>query len=222
MPSAPRSRLRSRSARPWITPVDRKLLEALASAPSVAGACRQAGLTRDRGVYRLRRLSEGFGSAVVQSRRGGPGVGGARLTRFGRSLLERSRGGEPGAPHRNRLSGTYHAGPAPRVDVEGGPSLVVAFRAREGEHVTVGCAPEALLLARARFDSSARNVLPAVVAGSRSVGREREEVTLLLGRAELRASVTPAAVERLKLARGRRLFVYLKATALWREGRAQS
>jgi molybdate transport system regulatory protein len=217
VPSARRPRRRSPPARPWITPVDRRLLEALASAPSVAGACRQAGLTRDRGVYRLRRLSEGFGGEVVRSRRGGPGVGGARLTRLGRSLLERARGSGPGAPHRNRMTGTYRAGPPPRVEVEGGPSLVVAFRAREGEAVTVGCGPESLLLARARFDSSARNVLPAVVARSRSVGREREEVTLRLGRAELRASVTPAAVERLGLARGRRLFVYLKATALRRE-----
>lgn len=217
MPSTRRSDSRARRARPWITPVDRQLLEALALAPSVAEACRRAGLTRDRGVYRLRRLSEGFGGPVVRSRRGGPGVGGAHLTRLGLALLERARGGTTGGPRRNRLSGTFHAGPPPHVEVDDGPSLVVAFRAREGERVAVGCAPESLLLARARFDSSARNVLPVVVAGHRALGRDREEVTLALGPAELRASVTPAAVARLRLERGRRLFVYLKATALRRE-----
>lgn len=217
MPSGRRSPTLPRRVRPWITPVDQQLLEALALAPSVAEACRRAGLTRDRGIYRLRRLSEGFGGPVVRSRRGGPGVGGAHLTRLGRALLERARGEPAGAPRRNRLCGTFRAGPPPRVEVDGGPSLVVAFRARDGERVAVGCAPEALLLARAEFDTSARNVLPVVVAGHRAVGRDREEVRLALGPAELRASVTPAAVARLRLERGRRLFVYLKATALRRE-----
>ncbi|MCI4334114.1 MAG: TOBE domain-containing protein [Thermoplasmata archaeon] len=217
MPSPPNRRGRADRVRPWLTPVDRLLLESLTRSPSVAAACRRAGLTRDRGNYRLRRLASGFGGPVVHGRRGGRGVGGSQLTRLGRTLLARAREGTPATARPNRFTGTYRSGPPPRLELEGGPALVVAFRAPEGTRQAVRFDPETILLARRRFESSARNVLEARVVHVRGRGTERVELTLGVGGQRLRAAITPAAVERLEVRSGRRLWIYLKATALHRE-----
>jgi molybdopterin-binding protein/molybdate transport repressor ModE-like protein len=205
-------------AEPWLTPIDRSLLIALDASPTLVEACRRAGLTRDRGVYRIRRLSEGFGRAVVEARRGGPGHGRSALTPFGRSLLARSLPRGDASGRANRFAGTYHAGPPARVHVAAGIDLVVAFRAAEGERLRVAFEPDALLLARGRFSSSARNVLRTRVRTQRRISAEELELTLGVGRLRLRAAVTPTAAERLRLEPGREVWAYLKATALHREG----
>ncbi|MCI4346300.1 MAG: hypothetical protein L3K07_06055, partial [Thermoplasmata archaeon] len=156
-------------------------------------ACRRAGLTRDRGVYRLRRLTEGFGRPVVRARRGGLGHGHSTLTPFGRSLLSRSLRAAPPSRKANRLAGSFQAGLPARIRVAGGAELIVAFRAREGERVHVSFEPEAILLARHRFPSSARNVLAASVRGFRTSSPEELEVVLAVGALRVRAAITPAA-----------------------------
>ncbi|MCI4362805.1 MAG: TOBE domain-containing protein [Thermoplasmata archaeon] len=184
---------------------------------SLVEACRRAGLTRDRGVYRLRRLSKGYGRAVVHSRRGGSGHGRSALTSFGRSLLARAFPRREPSGRSNRFTGTYHAGPPARVHVAAGVDLVVAFRAGEGERLRVSFEPDALLLARRRFSSSARNVFRTRVQKHRRVSAEELELTLSVGSLRLRAAVTPTAAERLRLVPGSEVWAYLKATALRRE-----
>lgn len=210
-----------------IAPVDLGLLWALSRSGSLTEACRTVGLSRDRGVYRLRRLRRAVGAPVVRSERGGAAHGLTRLTAAGRALLERrpgdslarpgrSGGREPGAT----LEGRWEAGDPPTVRLAHGPTLRVAFAARAGETVQVHVDPEAVLLAAARFPTSARNVLPASVVGVRAPPRADDDsprwVDLRVGGHRLVASVTASAVRALRLARGRRVFAYVKATALRR------
>ncbi|MFG1530123.1 MAG: TOBE domain-containing protein [Thermoplasmata archaeon] len=204
------------SPKPWLTPVDRRLLGALADAGTLVEACRRIGIGRDRGVYRIRRLEKGWNRSLTQSTRGGGGTGGTRLTAFGRRLL-RSAGGEPTrAPSGgwNRLTGIYRGGEPPVVELPGQCRLVVAFRGRPGSRVRLRIAPDALLVAPGRFPSSARNVLRASAIGLRPRGAGRVEVTFRTGGIRLRALLTEASVRALGLRPGVASYLYLKATAV--------
>jgi len=204
------------------------LLRALSRERSLVEASRRLGITRDRAVYRIARLSRAFGAPVVRSVRGGAGHGATVLTRLGDrighrgfesiELLDARPVPLPASP--NILHGIYHRDPAPEVRV--GPSLRlrVAFPGEEGEHVSLFLDPEAVIVARRRFPSSARNVLAGVVETVRP-GRAGLEVTLVVrcGGPRLRVSLTAEPVRQLRLRRGAHVWLYVKATALRRVAR---
>ncbi|MEM0129784.1 MAG: TOBE domain-containing protein [Thermoplasmata archaeon] len=199
----------------FLTPTDRRLLEALPSAGSVAGAARRIGIPRDRAVYRLARLARLYGGPVARSRRGAGAGPATRLTALGLRLRAASAAERP-----DRIvgwRGTYRGGSPPRVALRGGGHLAVAFRAREGEAVTVGIPPEAVLLAPGRFPSSARNVLPAVVERI-APGRAPDcrNAMVRWGRRRLWVALTAEAARALRLGRGRRIVLYVKAVAVRR------
>lgn len=212
-----------------VTDTDVALLRSLARERSVVAASRSVGLSRDRATYRLAALGRAFGGPVVASVRGGRSHGGSRLTALGRRIVREGFGsvellgtGPVSAPSRsNLLRGVYRRRPAPAVELPGALRLRVAFGAEEGEPVAVLLDPEAILLARGRFASSARNVLRATVEAVRH-GRGPPGATLRVrvGRLRLRASVTEESVRLLRLVRGAPVFLYVKATALRRVGAA--
>ncbi|MHB1434823.1 MAG: TOBE domain-containing protein [Thermoplasmata archaeon] len=202
--------------KPWLTPLDRELLRALARSGTLVGACRRIGIGRDRGVYRIRRLEQGWGRPVTRSTRGGGGVGGTRLTGFGRRLLRTVGSVRPTGPAGgwNRLTGTYRGGTPPTVELSDGGKLVVAFRGRPGAKVRLRISPDTLLVAPGRFPSSARNVLPAHVVQLRPRGSGRVEVTFRTGGVRLRALLTEPSVRSLGLRPRIASYLYLKATAI--------
>lgn len=211
-----------------VTPLDLDLLTALDRERTLVAACRRLGISRDRGVYRLARLAEGLGHAVVASDRGGSARGTTHLTGFGRSLLNRTHRAVELSAHDARagghagtiLTGRFRGRPHPRVEVSPSLSLFVGFEAAENESVTLRLDPEAVLLATERFETSARNVLAGTVERVRSrgpgSGAARREVTLRVGPHRIVAAVTPQSVERLGLAAQRPVVLYLKATAIER------
>ena len=206
-----------------VTEIDLALLKALTTSPTLVAACRRLGISRDRGVYRLARLARIAGGAVVASEHGGRFGGGSRLTERGRELLRRGADAfllspTPGAASRERgaLRGTYHARPDPTVALGDGLVLHVAFDAREGEPVVVAVDPEAVLLAPREFPSSARNRFIGRVLGLRRRARSTREVTLTVQGHQFRAAVTNRSVREFHLARGRRVVLYVKATAVRR------
>jgi molybdopterin-binding protein len=80
--------------------------------------------------------------------------------------------------------------------------------------VTVEADPESFVIARERFESSARNVFAVRLEGIRPLTSGR---VVLLARWEglaVRAALTPGSVRRLKLTRGQSAFFYLKAVAV--------
>lgn len=212
-----------------LAPVDVALLDLLSRETSLAAACARLRIGRDRGVYRLRRLARILGRPAVTSTRGGQGRGSTRLTPDGVRLLARGvaapiapRAGPGLAPPRNAWTGVWHAAPHPHVDVGRGFAWNVDFLAREGERVTVTLDPEAVLVARAVFATSARNVLRGAVVRVRSAGAgtggERRLLLVRSGRVRVLAAVTDGSVRRLALAPGRRVVLFVKATALHRGG----
>ncbi len=207
-----------------LTSGDVALLEAIGRLGSVVAAARELGMSRDRAVYRLGRLAAAFGTRLVAARRGGRGHGASALTALGDEIARGGYdglellGGRPRLPlaSPNVLRGTYRVGPPATVVLDrGGAELRVAFDAREGERLGLLLEPEAILLARGRFASSARNVLPATVEGpGRRVGTGPRSLQLRVGPTRLRALVTDATVAELGIARGQRVYLYVKATAL--------
>jgi molybdate transport system regulatory protein len=206
-----------------VTELDLALLGALTTAPTLVAACRRLGITRDRGVYRLGRLARIAGGPVVRTEHGGRFGGGSRLTPRGHAL--RRRGADALAlatPTRDSparswvLEGTYRHRPEPRVDLARGFSLRVTFEAGEGETVVVAVDPEAVLLARRAFASSARNRFVGRV--DRVVRRSPAtcKVAVRVGSHRLRAAVTERSVRELGLSPGRRVVLYVKATAVRR------
>lgn len=195
----------------WLTPTDRRLLAALRTRPSLVQAARALGITRDKAVYRLQRIRRLYGKPAAVGHRGGGAVGATTLTAFGRSLL---RGGEGAHRGANRWLGVYYASPSPHVDLGNGRELEVAFAARPHEHLRVEVDPESFVIARTHFESSARNVLNVTVESVRPYGPGRVRVHARWGGLRVRATVTPASVQRLRLARGRSAFFYLKAVAV--------
>jgi len=210
-----------------LAPVDIDLLGLLRRTTTLAEACRVLGISRDRGSYRLRRLARAAGTPVVRSVRGGDGHGTTRLTPAGVALLRRGAGRLAGGRRAREppstiasLEGYYAPGTPPTVQVPGGPILAVAFDARADERVRLVLDAESVLLARQKIETSARNVLPGIVervhgTGPGAGGAQRL-VVVRVGDLRLPAAVTAAAVESLGLVPGRRVFLYVKATALHR------
>ncbi|MCI4331569.1 MAG: TOBE domain-containing protein [Thermoplasmata archaeon] len=222
------------TARPlFLTPLDVSLLRQLGRAASLVEACRQLEITRDRGGYRLRRLARLAGGPVVRARRGGSGHGATQLTSRGARLLERASAPLAVDPRPSRarpgerptfLQGPWHESPQPNI-VVGGVQLFVGFRAVEGETVSVELDPESVILATRRYPTSARNVLAGTVREVRhrgpGTGPVSARVTVGVGGFLVEAAVTDRSVEALRLATGRRVILYVKATALQRRpGRA--
>ncbi len=208
-----------------VTDTDVALLRSIGRSHSVVAASRELGISRDRAVYRLGRLERAFGGPVVRGVRGGRAHGGTALTVLGDRVL---RGGfdaiellDARSPVRvappNLLRGVYRAGPPPEVAIARGPVLRVAFPAADGERLGLVLDPEAIVVARRRFPSSARNVIPGTV---RRVERPRRGLDAVLHvrvrGATLRASLTEESVRQLGLRTGSRVALYVKATALRR------
>jgi molybdopterin-binding protein/molybdate transport repressor ModE-like protein len=214
-----------------VSATDVALLVALGQERSVVAASRRVGISRDRAVYRIARLSRAFGGPVVAGVRGGPGHGGSQLTELGHrvvrqgfdtvELIDARPLAAPPSP--NRLEGTYRARPGPSVRLGDGVELRVTFPARDQERVALLLDPEAILVARERFPTSARNVLPATVESvSNGPGRLDRTLTVRVGPMALRASVTAETVRQLRLRAGARVWLYVKATALRRVARRAS
>ena len=214
-----------------VTSTDVALLRSLAQERSLVGASRRVGISRDRAVYRIERLSRAFGGPVVVGLRGGSDHGGSTLTPLGDRIV---RGGfesvelldaHPLTPLTtpNLLHGVFHQGLRPEVLVGPKLRLRVAFTAAEGEPIAVLLDPEAVLVARRRFASSARNVLRGTVVGTRR-GPGDLGVTLVVrcdGTA-LKVALTEEPVRQLGLRPGVTVWLYVKATALRRVGEAAS
>lgn len=210
-----------------VTNTDVALLRSLALERSLVGASRRVGISRDRAVYRIARLSRAFGGPVVRSLRGGTGHGGTLLTPLGDRIV---RGGfssvelldaRPVSPSAtaNLLRGVYHRAPYPEVRVGRSLRLRVAFAAEEGEAVSMLLDPEAILVARKRFASSARNVLSATVESVHRAGPLGRTLVVRAGSVPLRAAVTVEPVRQMRLVPGAKVVLYVKATALRRVGR---
>jgi molybdate transport repressor ModE-like protein/molybdopterin-binding protein len=210
-----------------VSSLDVELLERIGATASVVSAARALGISRDRANYHLSRLARAFGGPVVATERGGAHHGGSVLTPLGDRI---ARGGfevltllgmrRTGAPS-NLLVGTYRAGTTPEIDLGGSLALRVAFPAEDGERVAVLLDPESIVVARTRFPSSARNVLPATVLAIRpGDGPFGRLVVVRAGRrTRLQVAVTREPIRTLGLARGRRVYLYVKATALRRVAR---
>ena len=208
-----------------VTSTDVALLRSLARERSIAGASRRLGISRDRAVYRISRLAEAFGGPVVRGVRGGAGHGGTTLTALGDRIahggfdsveLLDARPVTP-LPAPNLLHGVYRSSPHPEVRVGATLRLRVAFPADDGERVSLLLEPETVVVARRRFPSSARNVIPATVV-SVTPSEEHLELTVLVRTAggRLRVAMTEEPVRQLGLRPGTPVFLYVKATALRR------
>jgi molybdate transport system regulatory protein len=213
-----------------VTDTDVALLRSLAHERSVVAASRSVGISRDRAIYRLARLERAFGGPVVEAVRGGRAHGGTLLTPLGDRVVRQGfdsvelLAAHPVAPLSlsNRLEGEFHRTPDPEVSIGPRLRLRVAFPAEEGERVAVLIDPEAILVARQRFPSSARNVLPGVVARVER-GRGRGGRTLLVrsGPVMFRVAITDEPIRQLHLTPGARVWLYVKATAVRRVGPAR-
>ncbi|MGA8543224.1 MAG: TOBE domain-containing protein [Thermoplasmata archaeon] len=203
---------------------DLSLLRSLDQSRSVVAASAHVGISRDRAVYRLQRLRDAVGGPVVTSERGGSGHGGTRLTDLGHRV---ARGGfnsvelvaaraSAGLSAPNRLAGVYRHVPTPAIELGPRLRLRVAFDADEGERVALLLDPEAVLVARERFATSARNVLRGTVESIRPAGRLGRTLVVRVGPVRVRAAVTPEPIRQLGLAPGTSVYVYVKATALRR------
>jgi molybdate transport repressor ModE-like protein/molybdopterin-binding protein len=209
-----------------VSSLDVTLLERIGSTSNVVIAARELGISRDRANYHLRRLARAFGGPVVATARGGSGHGGTLLTPLGDRIahggfdvLELLGTGRPTTPV-NRLTGTYRTGPPPALELGGGLALRVAFAAKDGERVTVLLDPEAIVVARERFPSSARNVVAATVEAVRGgTGPYGRRLVVRAGPTRFTVAMTAEPVRSLGLVRGRRVYLYVKATALRRVGR---
>jgi molybdate transport system regulatory protein len=207
----------TRAPRGEILASDRALLRAIEATGSLVRACTQRGMSRDRGVYRLRRLAQIAGRPVVTAHRGGRTPGGTQLTATGRALA-REPGGASRAAAMNRFVGTVLSERPPVISVAPGLSLTVGFPVRAGERVALAFSGESVLLARTRVATSARNVLSGTVDRIAPLDARRTVLALRVGGRAVWAMVTPESVRQLGLAPGRRLFAYLKATAIVRAG----
>jgi len=74
-----------------IGPGKAKLMESIRDAGSISAAAREMGMSYKRAWILLDSLNTAFEPIVVATTLGGSGGGGARLTDFGRELLERYR-----------------------------------------------------------------------------------------------------------------------------------
>jgi molybdate transport system regulatory protein len=212
----------------FVTSTDVALLRTIGQGRSVVAASREVGISRDRAVYRLERLAHAFGAPVVTGTRGGRAHGGTTLTPLGDRV---ARGGfdslellgaGPVAPlsRPNVLRGVYRSLPRPGVEVGDGERLAVAFPAEDGERVALALDPESIVVARRRFASSARNVIPGRVLGfERPPGALGLALIVRAAGARVRVAITEEPVRQLGLRPGVPVLLYVKATALRRVGR---
>jgi molybdopterin-binding protein/molybdate transport repressor ModE-like protein len=210
-----------------VTSLDVALLRGVARERSVVAASRSVGMSRDQAVYRIRRLADAFGGPVVRAVRGGVGHGESLLTPLGDRI---ARGGFDSVeligarpvvppPPGNLLRGVYRAAPNPEVWVGRSLRLRVAFAAANGERVQLLLDPDAIVVARRRFPSSARNVLEGrVVAVHRAPGTPERELVVRCGATRLRVAITEEPLAQLGLRPGVPVLLYVKATALRRVG----
>jgi molybdopterin-binding protein/molybdate transport repressor ModE-like protein len=210
-----------------VTSTDVALLRIVSQVRSLTGAGRQVGLTRDQAVYRVSRLARAFGGPVVASVRGGAAHGRTDLTPLGDRI---ARGGfdsvelldaRPAVPleRPNLLHGVYRSGPSPEVVLDPQHHLRVAFEGEDGQPVSVVLDPEAIVVARRRFASSARNVLKGRVSRiDRSRGGPVVTLIVRWGRTPLRIALTEEPVRQLGLRAGVPVYLYVKATAVRRVG----
>ncbi|MGD0588221.1 MAG: TOBE domain-containing protein [Thermoplasmata archaeon] len=208
-----------------VTSTDVALLRSLEKERSLVAASRRVGISRDRAVYRIGRLERAFGGRVVRGVRGGAAHGGTTLTELGDRIVRGGFGSvelldtHPVSPltFPNLLKGVYHGTPAPEVRVGRTLRLRVAFPAAEGETVSVLLDPEAVVVARRRFPSSARNVLRATVEEVREEpGNLGVTLVVRCASSKLRVAITEEPVRQLGLRRGTAIWLYVKATALRR------
>ena len=199
------------TAEQWLTPTDLRLLRTLQGTPNLVRAAHRLGIPRDRAVYRLERLRRLYGKPAAIGRRGGGKVGATTLTPLGRALVRRAQGAHRGA---NRWEGTYQLHPSPHVDLGKGYRLAVTFHARPASSATIEVDPESFVVARAPFESSARNVLPVVVERVRSHSEGRVVLGARWGPFPVRATLTSGSVRRLRLGRGQPAYFLLKAVAI--------
>jgi len=210
---------------PVVTDTDVALLRSLGRGGSLVAASRQVGISRDRAVYRIARLARAFGGPVVRASRGGAEHGRTTLTPLGDRIV---RGGfdavelldaRPLAPIAlpNLVHGRFLRGPPAEVRVGRALRLRVAFAAEDGSPVSMLLDPEAVVVARRRFPSSARNVLAGTVEALRR-RPDSAEVTLVVRVAglRLRVAVTEETARELGLRAGATVVLYVKATALRR------
>ena len=210
-----------------VTNTDVALLRSLARERSLVGASRRVGISRDRAVYRIARLARAFGGPVVRTARGGAAHGGTLLTPLGDRIV---RGGfdsvelldaRPVTPSAspNLLRGVYSRSPNPEVRVGGSLRLRVAFAADDGEAISMLLDPEAVVVARRRFPSSARNVLDGTVESlQRPPGSSQVTLVVRCSGTRLRVAITEEPVRQLRLRPGAPLLLYVKATAFRRVG----
>lgn len=210
-----------------VTVTDVALLRALARERSVVAASRTLGMSRDRAVYRLRRLERAFGGPVVDSERGGATHGGTRLTELGDRIIRQGFDSiellesQPVQPpsRSNLLRGIYRKSPSPGVTIDPDLGLSVSFVAEDGEAVAMLLDPESIVVARRPFPSSARNSIPATVERVEEVeGSPSVTVHVRSGSVRLQIAVTPESVRLLRLRSGARVVLLVKATALRRVG----
>jgi len=210
-----------------VTDTDVALLRSLARESSVVAASRSVGISRDRAIYRLARLERAFGGPVVTGVRGGRSHGGTSLTELGDRIVRDGfdsvelLDARPVAPlsYPNHLEGTYASTPAPEVRLDRGLRLRVAFTAADGARVGVMIDPETILVARHRFASSARNVLPGVVERiERGPGARGPTLVVRTGPETFRVAITEEPIRQLRLRSGARIWLYVKATAIRRVG----
>jgi len=208
-----------------VTSTDVALLRSLEQERSLVAASRRVGISRDRAVYRIGRLERAFGGPVVRGVRGGATHGGTTLTELGDRIVRGGFGSvelldaRPVGPltHPNLLKGVYRRTPGPEIRVGRSLRLRVAFPAGDGETVSVLLDPEAVVVARRRFPSSARNVLRGTVeAVEREDGERGVVLVTRCSGARLRVAVTEEPVRQLGLRPGVGVWLYVKATALRR------
>ncbi|MHB8352431.1 MAG: TOBE domain-containing protein [Thermoplasmata archaeon] len=207
-----------------LTPVDLRLLAGIDRERNVVRACREAKISRDRGVYRIRRLERILAEKVVRTRPGQGRRGTSELTPAGERLLRRGRGAYTLGKSRSNdpldasvFRGIWSRRGGPHVRLDEGGTFWVGFTASEGESVALAVDPEAVLVARRKIPTSARNAIAGRIREVRQVDAARHCLGIAVkGAPTISALVTPHSVHALKLAPGVLVYLYIKATALRR------
>lgn len=206
-----------------VTSTDIALLRSLAQERSIVAASARVGISRDRAVYRVERLERAFGGPVVVGVRGGSEHGGSSLTALGDRIVQ---GGfdsvemidaRPVGPlsSPNLLRGVYRRAPSPAVEVGRSLRLRVAFPAEDGARVRMLLDPEVILVARRRFPSSARNVVPGTVESVHpDPGGLGVTLVVRCAGVRLRVAMTDEPVRQLGLRPGVPVWLYVKARSL--------
>lgn len=207
-----------------VTSTDIELLRTLAQERSLVGSSHRLGITRDRAMYRIARLARAFGGPVVRTAKGGRDHGGTVLTPLGDRIL---RGGfesvelvgaRPATPLAlpNLLDGIYYGTPHPELRIGRTLRLRVAFAAEDRARTSVLLDPEAIVVARRRYLTSARNVLRGTVEGIRRDAPGAPRLVVRCSGRRLRVAITDEGIDQLRLRVGQPVWLYVKATALRR------